>query len=888
MSGGTMGRHERPLEPSKGTLGAFASELRKLRRVAGNPSYRRLSRRAGYSASALSTAASGRTVPSLSVTLAYVGACGADLAEWERRWEELQERLAAESLAIAAAADTGAGAAQQAGPQAPAVGAPPAAPTPRELPPDVHGFTGRSDELAALDALLGAQDQGRAVVIAAVSGTGGVGKTALAVHWAHRVAEQFPDGQLYIDLRGYDPERPVQPADALAAFLRSLGVSSDKLPHDVDERAARYRSLLADRRILLLLDNGYAATQVRPLLPGSPSCLAIVTSRDSLAGLVARDGARRIDLDLMPPAEAVHLLHTLIGERVAAEPEAAVALAERCVRLPLALRIAAELAVARPAVTLADLAAELAEQRRLDLLDAGADQRVALRAVFSWSYRQLPAETARAFRLLGLHPGADIDRYAAAALVGTGHHEVSRVVEQLERAHLVVSTGAGRTGMHDLLREYAAERATDEDTAADRHAALTRLLDYYLIVAAAATDTLFPHDRHRRPRVGQRADLPVPDLSQPPAARAWLDSERPNLVAVTAFAAEHGWPAYASKLAVVVWRYLYAGAHHVDALTIHGHALRAARDAADRAGEAAALHNTGRVYWRWGRHSEALDHFEQALAIYREVGDHGQIGAVLNNLGNLFDLLGRFDEAVHQYKEALVVLAQEDDLAGEAATLGNLGIVYEVMGRQDEAIEHHERALVIFRQVGDTAGVGRTLDNLGSVYFRQGRYAEALSHHEQALDIVREVGDRSSEAETLNGIGRAHLRLGHSAEAFDHFEQALALATRINNRIRQTSALVGLGDTLRFTGHTDEAMARYQSALAMARETGDRYEEAHALEGVGHILRDSGQTELARQHWTQAWEIYIELDIPEAEPVRRRLDALGDNGDTGDGDSGGE
>jgi tetratricopeptide (TPR) repeat protein len=864
-----MGRQERPLEPSDGTLEAFASNLRKLRNAAGNPSYRTLARKAGYSASALSTAASGRIVPSLAVTLAYAGACGGDLAEWERHWEQLQEVLASQgqpdpSATDEAGAEYGTAADDAAVPR----------PVPRELPPDVYGFTGRGEELAVLDDLLAAHGQGPAVVVAAISGTGGVGKTALAVHWAHRVADQFPDGQLYVDLHGYDPDHPAQPGDALAAFLRALGVGSDQLPVDVDERAALYRSMVAGRRILLVLDNGHSATQVRPLLPGTPSCLAIVTSRDSLAGLVARDGARRIDLELLPRAQALDLLHTLVGERVAAEPDAAVALVEHCARLPLALRIAAELAVGRPAMRLSNLVAELTGQRSLDRFDAGSDARTALRAVFSWSYQHLPAEAARAFRLLGPHPGPDADRYAAAALLGGEAYQAARLIDHLERAHLVQPSGHGRIGMHDLLREYAVERAEEQESVPERRAALTRLLDYYISAAAAAMDTLYPHERLRRPKIAPRPDLSVPALTEPAAARAWLDSERPNLVAVTAMAAQHGWRTHAGTLAAVVWRYLYSGAHHDEALAIHGHALRAAREDGDRIGEAAALHNIGRVYWRWGRQTEPLVHYEQALALYREVGDTFQIVAVLNSLGNLFDLLGRFDEAVDVYKEALAIVRDGEDRAGEASTLGNLAIVYEVMGRQDESIEYHEQALVIFREVGDHGGVGRTLDNLGSVLYRQGRYAEALRHHEEALAILHEIGDRASEAETLNGLGRAHLRLGHHDEALDCFEQAYALAGSIDNRIRQTSALVGLGDTLRCSGETEYAMDRYTAALRMARETGDRYEEAHALEGVGHIVLGRGQAQLAREHWTQALEIYTELDIPETEQVRRLLESL--------------
>jgi hypothetical protein len=296
-------------------------------------------------------------------------------------------------------------------------------PVPRELPADVGGFTGRAIELAELDLLLPSpaeQHDGAAgpVVISAVSGTAGVGKTALAVRWAHRMADAFPDGQLYVNLRGYDPDRPVPAAEALAGFLRALGVAGQEIPLEEAERAARFRSLLAGRRLLVVLDNAATVEQVRPLLPGSPSVMVLVTSRDALAGLVARDGARRLDLDLLPAADAAALLRALIGGRAEADPAAAEMLAGLCARLPLALRVAAELAISRPDTPLAVLATELAgEADRLALLDAGGDPRSAVASVFSWSYQHLTGDAARMFRLLGLHPGPDFDRYAAAATV---------------------------------------------------------------------------------------------------------------------------------------------------------------------------------------------------------------------------------------------------------------------------------------------------------------------------------------------------------------------------------------------------------------------------------------------------------------------------------------
>ena len=333
-----------------------------------------------------------------------------------------------------------------------------------------------------------------------------MGKTALAVRWSRRAASAFPDGQLYVNLRGYDPGQPVPPGDALAGFLRALGMAGQDIPPETDERAAAYRSLLDGRRVLVVLDNAASVEQVRPLLPGCPSCLVVVTSRDSLAGLVARHGARRLDLDMLPLPDALGLLRTLIGGRVDAEPEAAAALAKQCARLPLALRVAAELAAASPDSRLAGLAGELAsEQRRLDLLDAGGDERTAVRGVFSWSYRHLPAGAARAFRLLGLHPGPDFDAYAVAALTGASATQARDVLALLARAHLVHPAGRrGRYGMHDLLRAYASHLAEAEDSDDARDAALSRLFDYYLAAAASAMDALVPAERHYRPRIPPR------------------------------------------------------------------------------------------------------------------------------------------------------------------------------------------------------------------------------------------------------------------------------------------------------------------------------------------------------------------------------------------------
>src|SRR5579875_2855134 len=493
----------------------------------------------------------------------------------------------------------------------PALAAPPtsAAPVargtpvvPRELPAPVTHFAGRAAELEALTGLLdraghaghagcagcagGAARAGSqapaTLVISAAGGTAGVGKTALAVHWAHQVAGRFPDGQLYVNLRGDD--RPVPPAEALAAFLRSLGVPDPEIPPEEAERAARYRSLLAGRTMLIVLDNAGSAEQVRPLLPGAASCAVLVTSREALAGLVARDGAARLDLDLLPLPEAVGLLRDLVGGRVDADPAAAAMLAGQCARLPLTLRVAAELAAARPGVPLSALAAELAgHQRRPDRPATGAPAR----AVFAWACRELDAGTVRAFRLMALCPGPDLDAYATAALIGSGPDEGRRVLGRLAAAHLAQPTGPGRYAQHDLVRAYAGDLATAQDGDSDRHDALTRLFGYYLAAAAAAMDTLFPARGHRRPPVP--SGLPVPPLADPAAALDWLDAHRAHLVAVAAHAATRGWPGHAVRLAAIVSRYVSGP----EAAVIHTSARDAAREAGDRGGEAAAASGLG-------------------------------------------------------------------------------------------------------------------------------------------------------------------------------------------------------------------------------------------------------------------------------------------------------
>jgi tetratricopeptide (TPR) repeat protein len=772
-----------------------------------------------------------------------------------------------------------------------------------------------------------------AVVISAVSGTAGVGKTALAVRWAHRISGRFPDGQLYVNLRGYDPDLPMPPGDALAGFLRGLGVSGEDIPLDLDERAARYRTELAGRRVLVVLDNAASVEQVRPLLPGTPTATVVVTSRDALAGLVALHGARRLDLDLLPRPDAITLLRRLIGpDRVDADPQAAAELAAECAGLPLALRVAAELAVARPTEPLAELVSELADrQQRLRALDTGDDPRAAVAEVFSWSVEHLPAAAARVFRLLGLHPGPDLDAYAAAALTDTTLPRARQALDTLARAHLVQPAG-GRYGMHDLLRAYATHLTYQEDTDEQWRAAQTRLFDYYLATTATAVDTRHPADAHHRPRISAPA-TPVPHFDGEPQALAWLDAERAVLAAGCAYTAAHGWPAHTVALAATLFRYLDTGGHYADAVAIHDHARRAAHDIGDRAGEATALTNLGVVdwrkgtyeraaehyqqaldllqpagdrdgraraltnlgvvHWRQGHYGPAAEHLEQALALYRQTGDRDGEASALVNLGNIRWQQGRYEQARVWQEQALRLFRQTGDRDGEAIALNNIGNVHMSKGRYEQAIRYMEQALDLNQRASNRDGVAYALNNLGGIHARQGRHEKAASHYRQALDLVRQTGNQTGEADALAGLGAVYRRQGHYGPAVEHLEQALALYRQTGDRDGEAGALNALGDAARAAGHPEPALDRHASALTLATDTGDRFQQARAHDGLAHAhdtlahahhtLAHADHTLAhkaeAGRHWRHALALFTDLGTPEAAEVQAALTAL-DRADT--------
>jgi tetratricopeptide (TPR) repeat protein len=847
--------------PERGPVFEFCLGLRQLR-IESDTDVTVLAKRLNLSRTQLYAVLAGRVkVPPDwdRVVRPLVEACTENdstaVAAWRRRhailtgvWEELRHRD------------------RQAG--SPDGHAPPAA-VPRQLPPVVPGFEGRGSELAALTAILNQSVAEATIVISAIAGTAGVGKTALAVRWAHQVADRFPDGQLYVDLRGYDPGQPATAASALGRFLRDLGIYGPGIPSDEEELAARYRSQLTGRRMLILLDNAGSEEQVRPLLPAAAGCAVVVTSRDALAGLVARDGARRVDLDLLPVADATALLHALIGPRAAVSPAATEALAELACRLPLALRVAAELAVARPAAPMAELVAELADRRRrLDLLAAGSDSRTAVRAVFSWSLRHLDPAAARVFRLAGLHPGPDLDQFATAALTGCAPEQAGQMLGQLARAHLMQPVAPGRYGMHDLLRAYAREVTAAEDGPDGQRAALTRLFDYYLHTAAAAIETLFPADR--RPRVPPPAS-PAPLLADPAAALAWLDTERASLTAIAARAADHGWPGHATRLAATLNRYLDGGGHYPEAIAIHGCARSAAREAGDVAAEAEALNALGVAYLAQGALPRAKDHLRQALGLWGETRDQtGEARAHLN-LAIAEEQLGRGHQAISHLGQALALFREAGDRIGEVRALNNLGVAGLLQGRYQQATSHLEQALALLREAGDRTGEAYALHNLGDIELRQGRYQQAASYLEQAMAVFRQTGDRPREAGTLNVLGGVELRQGRYRQAASHLRQALALHRQTGYRAGEAEALNGLGEALLAAERPLEARRRHAMAVAVACRAGDKYQQARGRHGLGNACQAAGDPGQARHHWQQALALFTGLNAPEAGQVRAQL-----------------
>ncbi|MEU8024483.1 tetratricopeptide repeat protein [Micromonospora haikouensis] len=724
--------------------------------------------------------------------LLALGVTPTEAGVWATRWERaVGERLAPGGAPRAATSPAAPGPEPPAadptpgdGPQAQSAAdqSGPALPVPAQLPPTLGAFSGRQDVLAQLDGLLADADADPAApVIAVVTGTAGVGKTTLATYWAQRVRDRFPDGQLHVDLRGFDPRKPpVPPAEAVRGFLDAFEVPRHRVPTGPDAQAALLRSLLTGRRVLLVLDNARDADQVRPLLPGASGCLVLVTSRGQLPGLVAVEGARPVPVELLGPAESRALLAARLGSgRVDAEPGAVDEIVGRCAGLPLALAVVAARAAAHPRFPLATISAELREApRRLDPL-AGTDPGIDVRAVLSWSYALLGTPAARLFRLLGLSPGPDVGTAAVASLAGTSVAEVRPPLAELVGAHLVTEHRPGRFTCHDLLRAYARELA-DAGPATDRAAATRRMLDHYLHTAHAAEGFLAP------PRGPIALADPAPGVAPErvdgrAAALAWFAAEHRGLVAAVEHAAGTGHDTHAWQLAAACVSFFDLRGHWADWTATQQIALRAARRLGDRGAEAHA---------------------------------HRFLGGAATRLGRILDA------RAHQSR-ALVLFESLDDRINQAFTHRSLGWIAERSDDHRTALGHDLRALELFRHAGHRGGEAASLNSVGWCHAQLGDHRRAIADCEQALALLDELGDLDGVAMTLDSLGYVHRLLGEHARAAELYRRARGLFAALGDRHGEAEAGANLGDTLCEAGDHEGAAAAWRQALAILDDLGD-------------------------------------------------------------------
>lgn len=652
---------------------------------------------------------------------------------------------------------------------------------PAQLPADLYGFAGREDELARLDGILDeAGRQTSAVVITALSGTAGVGKTVLAVHWAHRVARRFPDGQLYVNLRGFGPAGAVvSPGEAVRGFLDALGVASARVPGDVDAQAALYRSLLAGRRMLVVLDNARDAEQVRPLLPGSPGSLVVVTSRDQLTGLVVTDGAHPVVVDRPTVAAAGELLARRLGrDRVDAEPEATAEIIRRCARLPLALAVVAARAVARPAIPLSALAGELrAAQRSLDPL-GGGDPAADVRTVLSWSYRALSDDAARLFRLLGLHLGADIAAGAAARLAAAD--DVRAQLAELASANLVTEHRPGRYTSHDLLRDYASELAAEHDDEAGRLAGLARLLDYYLFSAHAADRMLRPQSRLSFTPRRDGVTVTPETFGSVEEALAWLTAEYDVLLACTQRAGAAGFDTHVWQLARTMIDYGDRVGRWADQVAAQRAAFAAAVRVGDRSAQAHASRGLGRAYSWLGRHDESRAELGRAAAVFAELADWFAEANTTMSIAYSLVRDERWPDALGYAETSLRLYRSHDHVAGAARALGTMGWILAKSGDHTGALASCEEALELMEQTEDTLGIASVLHSIAYIHQQAGHVAEALTAYERALELFRAAGDRYNTGESLHRIGELHAPADPAA-ARAVWQEALDILTDLDH-----------------------------------------------------------------------------------------------------------
>ena len=644
-----------------------------------------------------------------------------------------------------------------------------AGPRPAQLPYAVAGFTGRAAALGELATVISGPPAAPVVVI---TGAPGIGKTALAVHVAHRVAARFPDGQLYVNLRGFDPsEPPVTPGAAVRRFLDALQAPAARIPADPDGQAALYRSLLAGRRLLVVADNARDAAQVRPLLPGTPGCLVLVTSRSQLTSLTTTDGAWPLRLDVLTPAEARQLLAARIGaSRVAAEPDAVTEIIAACGRLPLALAIVAARAAAHPGFRLRGLAAELRDGE-LDAL-AGDDLLSDVQVVFSWSYRVLAPGAARLFRLMGLQPGADIAAPAAASLAGLPWHEIRPWLAELTAAHMIAEHVPGRYAFHDLLRAYAVRQASISESSDQRHAAIGRLVAHYTHTASTADRLL---DRSRDPIALAPLGPGVTPEEFPGyrQALAWFIREHATLLAVVDAAAAAGFDTVAWQLGWALWPFLSRGGHWQDQVAVGRTALAAAQRLADPQAQARAHRLLGTAYVELRCWDDASTQLRQALELCGQAGDPVGQGRAQHGLAIACGRQGQYPQALDHARQALELYRAAGHRRGQARALNSAGWSHAQLGDYQQALIACEQALSLHAELGDQHGLANTWDSLGCARHRLGQYDQATACYQRAIGIYRDLGDSYYEADSLIHLGDTSQASGDPGAAREAWQLAL-------------------------------------------------------------------------------------------------------------------
>ena len=711
-------------------------------------------------------------------------------------------------------------------------------PVPAQLPLDAPGFSGRREELSMLQAMLPAkpgqlaapggsaaggsaargsgeseygpedpdqQDLGQTVPIVVISGAAGTGKTALAIRFGHQVARRFPGGQLYVNLRGLDPSTPpMAPAEALRFFLDALGVPPHRIPADIEGRSALFRSLLDDRRMLIVLDNARNVAQVRPLLPGAPGSLVVVTSRNEMTGLVAAEGAVPLTLDVLGDTEAHEMLARRLGQaRVAAEPDAADQIIVACARLPLALGIAVGRAAGRPKRPLTELAAELHDARgRLDALEAD-DAVTDVRAVLSWSYNQLSEPAARMFRLLGVHPGPDISLSAAASLAGMPRAGAGAALRELARTHMVAEYLPARFTFHDLLRAYAADQAERNDPEPERRAALHRVLDHYLHTAMTASNRFSPFRSPLQLAGPQPGVLPA-DVTDKDQAMAWFDAEVPVLLALIAYADASGFDTHAWQIPWTLGPFFNRRGRWQDYTATQQTALAAATRLSDTLALAHAYHLLGHVQSQTGAYDEADPNFRRALDLFRELGDRANEAVVLNGLAGMLEKQERYPEALAVALDALRMLKAVGHWWTQATLENGVGWLYAHLGQYDRALTHCQRALSLHRDSGHRGGTADTLDSLGYVYLHLGDTAQAKAHYTKAIEAYREIAAPFGEGNSLAGLGDALLAEGDKEAARAAWRDSVAILDRLPHpladEVRVKLSDLGPGEPGQLTG----------------------------------------------------------------------------------------